>query len=327
MSGFHLGGMLGYKRAIENNPKEIKMKNEKLLYLVNSLLMISLIIAACSPTAPTNVPTANIPMTPVPVASSTVVATVVEQTQTTQSAAGWNGNFEVNGHSLYLACLGSGSPTILLETGEGGTVSEIFDFQEMLAKQTMTCAYDRANTGGLRTAKDVIEDLHTLLAVGQVPGPYLLVGQSAGGLFVQLYARTFPDQVVGVVAMNPVPPAHPWLDEVSQIFTTQGFSEEKAYYQGQNGGPFDYLTSSEQLTAAPKPPEIPFEMLISTNVQCADDSTGGCMKSYPNYERIMKEVTAAWPQGNFSEVAASHEIYRDDPDAVMTVVERVLSSQ
>ena len=303
------------------------MKNKKLLCLVNSLIMISLSIAACSPTAPTSVPTATIQTTLVPIASSTAMPIVPKPTATAKGAVAVNGNFEVNGHSLYLACLGTGSPTILLETGEGGTVSEIFDFQEMLAKRTITCAYDRANTGGLRTAKDVIEDLHTLLAVAQVPGPYLLVGQSAGGLFVQLYARTFPDQVVGVVAMNPVPPAHPWLDEVSQIFTTQGFSEEKAYYQGQNGGPFDYLTSSEQLTAAPKPPEVPFEMLISTNVQCADDSTGGCMKSYPNYERIMKEVSAAWPHGHFSQVPASHEIYRDDPDAVMTVVERVLSSR
>jgi alpha/beta hydrolase family protein len=292
------------------------MKNEKLWYLVNSLLMISFIVAACSPTAPTSVPTATIQMTVAPVASSTA-----------ESAGGVNGNFDVNGHSLYMTCLGTGSPTIVLETGEGGTVSDVSDFQKRLATRTTTCAYNRASTGGLRTAKDIIEDLHALLAIAQVPSPYLLVGQSAGGLFVQLYARTFPDQVVGVVAMNPVPPAHPWLDEVSQIFTTQGFSDEKAYYQGQNGGPFDYLTSSEQLTAAPKPPEVPFEMLLSTNVQCEDDNTGACLKSYPNYERIMKDVTAAWPHGHFSQMAASHEIYHDNPDAVVAIVERVLSAQ
>lgn len=301
------------------------MKNEKLWFLVNSLLMISLTVAACSPVAPTSVPTPTIQMTLAPIASPTAMPTVPEPTATANGAAGLNGNFEVNGHSLYMACLGSGSPTIVLETGEGGTVSEILDFQIMLAKRTTTCAYDRASTGNLRTAKDIIEDLHALLAVAQVPGPYLLVGQSAGGLFVQLYARTFPDQVVGVVAMNPVPPAHPWLDEVSKVFTAQQYTDEQGYYQGQNGGPFDYLTSSEQLTAAPKPPTVPFEMLISTDVQCEDDNTGACLKSYSIYERIMKDVAAAWPHGNFSQVAASHEIYRDDPDAVVATVERVLS--
>jgi pimeloyl-ACP methyl ester carboxylesterase len=291
------------------------MKSQKLRYLVSSLLMISFIMAACSPTAPTSVPTPTIQMTLAPIASPTA-----------NGAAGLNGNFDVNGKSLYIRCLGTGSPTIVLETGEGGTVSDVSDFQKRLATRTTTCAYDRANTGGLRTAKDIIDDLHALLAA-HVPGPYVLVGQSAGGLFVQLYARTFPDQVVGVVSMNPVPPAHPWLDEVSKVFTAQQYADEEGYYQGQNGGPFDYLTSSEQLTAAPKPPTVPFEMLISTDLQCKDDNTGACLKSYPAYEQIMKQVAAAWPHGNFSEMAASHEIYRDDPDAVITVVERVLSSQ
>lgn len=294
------------------------------LLIVTALLVVT----ACAPqVAATSLPTSVPAATLTPIASSTAMPIVPEPTATAKSAVVVNGNFEVNGHSLYIACLGTGSPTIVLETGEGGTVSEMLDFQKLLAARTTTCAYGRASTGSIRTAQEVIDDLHALLATAQVPGPYLLVGHSAGGLFVQLYARTFPDQVVGVVAMNPVPPAHPWLDEVSQIFTTQGFSEEQAYYQGQNGGPFDYLVSSEQLTAAPKPPEVPFEMLISTNVQCADDSTGGCIKSYSIYERIMQEVAAAWPKGNFSQVEAGHNIFLDDAETVVTTVERVLSSQ
>lgn len=309
-------------KQINSIKKEIKMLTNRSFYLL--IVTALLVVTACAPqVAATSLPTSVPAATLAPVASSTAMPIVPEATA--KSAVVVNGNFEVNGHSLYIACLGTGSPTIVLETGEGGTVSEILDFQKMLATRTTTCAYDRVSTGGLRTANDIIQDLHALLAVAQVPGPYLLVGQSAGGLFVQLYARTFPDQVIGVVSMNPVPPAHPWLDEVSKVFTAQGFSEEKAYYQGQNGGPFDYLTSSEQLTAAPKPPTIPFEMLISTDVQCEDDTTGGCLKSYPAYEQIMKQVAAVWPHGNFSQVAASHEIYRDDPDAVVAIVERVLS--
>ena len=309
------------------------MKNEKLWYLVNSLLMISLTIAACSPSVST--PPAPLPsalpassaistqtseptLAAMPTSDAPAEATLATATAAVQS-------FDVNGHSLYIQCLGNGSPTIVLETGEGGTISDVADLQKLLATRTTTCAYDRAITGSLRTAKDVIDDLHALLAAAHVPGPYLLVGHSAGGLFVQLYARTFPDQVAGVVAMNPVPPAHPWLDEVSKVFTAQEYTDEQSYYQGQNGESFDYLTSNEQLTAAPKPPAVPFEMLISTDAQC-EDSTGPCMKSYPIYERIMHEVTAAWPHGNFSQVAASHEIYLDHPDAVVATVERVLAS-
>lgn len=297
------------------------------------LLTTSILFSACAPSvAPT-------PAAFVPVASSTTISgtqtsePTLAASPTSEATAGVTlanptvQKFEVNGHSLYIQCLGSGSPTIVLETGEGGTISDVEGLQKRLAMRTMTCAYDRADTGGLRTAKDVVDDLHALLAAAQVHSPYLLVGQSAGGMFVQLYARTFPDQVIGVVSMNPVPPAHPWLDEVSKVFTAQQYADEQGYYHGQNGGPFDYLTSSEQLSAAPKPPRVPFEMLISTNVQCADDSTGACMKSYPNYEEIMKDVTAAWPHGSFSEVAAGHEIYLDHLDEVIAVVEKVLSAQ
>jgi pimeloyl-ACP methyl ester carboxylesterase len=73
------------------------------------------------------------------------------------------------------------------------------------------CAYDRANTGASgaaptpRAATAVAADLNGLLAAAQMPGPYVLVGHSAGGMFVQSYARRYPDSVVGLVAMHPVP--------------------------------------------------------------------------------------------------------------------------
>jgi len=297
------------------------------------LLTTGLLFSACGP---------RVGPTPAALVPSAAQASSVQGNQTSEStlaiplttkatakvtlAAPTIRKFDVNGHSLSIKCVGSGSPTIVLETGEGGTRFDVADLQERLATRTMTCTYDRARTGGLRTAQDVVNDLHDLLAAAEVPSPYLLVGHSAGGMFVQLYAQTFPDQVAGVVAMNPVPPAHPWLDQISKVFTPEEYADEEAYYQGQNGESFDYLTSSEQINGAPKPPQVPFEMLISTNVQCEDD-TGPCIKSYSNYEEIMQEVATAWPHGNFSQVAAGHDIYLDEPDAVMAIVEKVLSSQ
>jgi pimeloyl-ACP methyl ester carboxylesterase len=247
----------------------------------------------------------------------------------TTAQGGITGNFAANGKSLYIQCLGTGVPTIVLETGEGAPGTVMRNLQLRLAERTMTCTYDRANTGSSssapkpRTAQDIVEDLHALLAAASVPGPYVLVGHSAGGMLVQLYARKYADQVVGVVAMNPVPPAHPWLDEVSKIFTPQEYTDEQAYYHGENGEPLDYLTSSEQVAAAPKPSSMPFEMLISTIAQCASP-TDVCGKSYSTYERIIQDVTTTWPQGHFSEVAAGHDIFHDDVEAVVAVVERVL---
>ena len=237
----------------------------------------------------------------------------------------------MNGHSLYIKCLGTGSPTIVLEAGEGGGVQGFGSIQRRLANLTTTCAYDRANTGRSdrdvpkpRTAKDIVDDLHALLAAAQVPGPFLLVGHSAGGMFVQLYAQTYPEEVVGVVAMNPVPPADPWLDEVSKVFTAEEYAIEEAYYQGDNVESIDYIASSEQITLAAPPPSIPFEMLFSTNEDCGFDAL--CTKALSIMPQVIKDLTATWPRGSFVRVPVGHNIYIDDPDAVLAAVERILAA-
>src|SRR5215211_5916397 len=118
-----------------------------------------------------------------------------------------------NGRSLYIECQGSGSPTVVFEVGQGEPRSDALYLQGTLARKYMTCTYDRANTGESskaptpRTAGEIVSDLHQLLETAEVPGPYVLAGTSAGGSFVQLYGRRYSDEVAGVVAMNPEPPA------------------------------------------------------------------------------------------------------------------------
>ncbi len=79
-----------------------------------------------------------------------------------------------------------------------------------LAGVTRVCRYDRANNQSgrsdpvatPRTAADVVADLHALLRAADVPGPYVLAGPSVAGLFVRLYAATYPDDVVGLVLVD-----------------------------------------------------------------------------------------------------------------------------
>jgi pimeloyl-ACP methyl ester carboxylesterase len=336
-------------RSICTEMTETNMNYQKWLQQALGLMLIMFFLVACgiqppttgfeaseataTPISPTAAaPTAKATSAPIsPTAAAPTAEAPLKVTVTATPLVAMTGTFDANGRSLYIECRGTGSPTIVLEPGEGAGGLAMYQLQKRLAARTTSCVYDRANNGRSsnasvpRTAQDVVDDLHALLAAAKVPGPYVLVGQSAGGLFVQLYARTFPDQVVGVVAMNPVPPAHPWLDEVRRVFTEQERAEEQAYYGGQNGESLQYLASSEQLAAAAKPPAVPFEMLVSTNAQC-EEPNGPCMKSYSIYERIMRDVTAVWPRGTFSQVAAGHEIFHDDIDVVMATVERVLAS-
>jgi hypothetical protein len=189
----------------------------------------------------------------------------------TSQRKGPEGTFDLpNGRSLYIECLGSGSPTIVLEVGQDEPIADMYEVQNTLARQYMTCTYDRANNGESgkaptpRTAGEIVNDLHQLLETADVPGPYVLAGSSIGGLFVQLYGRRYSDEVVGVVAMNPEPPADQVLERIYPLFNKEQREEDRVYIRGENPEQIDLLASSEELKKAPPPPPIPFEMILST---------------------------------------------------------------
>ena len=118
---------------------------------------------------------------------------------------------DVGGHRLHLQCSGDGSPTVVAESGFGGTSLDWSLVQPAVAQTTHMCAYDRAGFGwsdpgaAPRTSKRIVEELHTLLGRAGVTGPYVLVGHSVGGLHAQLFASMFPGEVDGLVLLDPTP--------------------------------------------------------------------------------------------------------------------------
>lgn len=113
-------------------------------------------------------------------------------------------------HELAIRCLGKGSPTIVLEAGtDSSGIEQFAGLIHRLARLTLTCAYDRVGTGNSdppskrrRTIDEVVADLRALISVANVPGPYLLVGQSGGGNVAAYYAGRYPGRVAGVVLLD-----------------------------------------------------------------------------------------------------------------------------
>lgn len=115
---------------------------------------------------------------------------------------------DVGGHRLHVACAGAGSPTVVLDAALGSTSAHWAWVQQEVAKTTRVCAYDRAGLGwsesgpGPRDARQITGELHTLLANASIPGPYVVVGHSLGGLYAQLYADRYREEVAGVVLVE-----------------------------------------------------------------------------------------------------------------------------
>ena len=115
---------------------------------------------------------------------------------------------DVGTHSLHINCVGRGSPTVILEAANLGMSAHWVRVHQQLAKTTRVCAYDRAGLGWSeagpepRDARQISNEVHTLLKGAGTEGPYVLVGHSYGGLYARMYAARYSEEVAGVALVD-----------------------------------------------------------------------------------------------------------------------------
>ncbi|WP_138735346.1 alpha/beta fold hydrolase [Modestobacter excelsi] len=120
--------------------------------------------------------------------------------------------YDVGGHRLHLHCTGSGTPSVVLQSGLGESSANWARIAPAVAGVTRVCAYDRAGQGWSEDApseQDGLQaaaDLHTLLDRAGEHGPYVLVGHSIGGDHAMVYASRHPEQVAGMVLLDATSP-------------------------------------------------------------------------------------------------------------------------
>jgi pimeloyl-ACP methyl ester carboxylesterase len=120
---------------------------------------------------------------------------------------------DVGGYRLHVNCVGTGTPTVVIESGLGDwSASWSNSVQPQVATTTRVCTYDRAGMGYSepgplpRTAARFAEELHTLLQRADIPGPYVLAGHSSGGFTVRVFTAAYPAEVVGVLLIDSTTP-------------------------------------------------------------------------------------------------------------------------
>jgi pimeloyl-ACP methyl ester carboxylesterase len=118
---------------------------------------------------------------------------------------------DVGGWRLHLNCTGSnkgGRPTVVLESGAGDFSFDWSLVQPGVSSFTRVCSYDRAGNAWSdlgprpRSMKQIAFELHTALRKTGNSGPYVLVGQSIGGLLMRTFAGLYPKDVAGMVLVD-----------------------------------------------------------------------------------------------------------------------------
>ncbi|MDQ2936278.1 MAG: alpha/beta fold hydrolase [Acidobacteriota bacterium] len=236
---------------------------------------------------------------------------------------------DVGGHKLWLKLAGSGTPTVVLDYGLGGSIENWDDVFPEVTRFTRVVAYDRAGYGKSepdmepRSFERIAIDLHSMLHAAHVGPPYVLVGHSLGGANIRAFAKLFKDEVAGLVFIDP-------LNE--KIFTSASEKEREAAIAQQGaalkGAPpgiqaeWQFLKGENennfaQLLSFGAPPDVPMMLLVAGR-----DRPPGWIKSVlATYETWITEASEG---GLVLTPDSSHAIQRDDPSLVISAIRRVV---
>lgn len=288
---------------------------------------------------------------------------------TTPEAAGHDiaGTVRISdGRGLYLECRGTGSPTVVLQSGYGNA-ADIWSLAEAyppavlpgLATSTRVCAYDRpgalltttTDSDGTivpsptdspdrsdqvpmpRNTADVVAELHELLAIAGEQGPLVLVGHSLGGPLSLLYARTYPDNVQGLVTVDA---AQPELRSMLAPTEWALFADLRmppdSYPSGYQAEAYSVDELFDQIEAAPPLPDIPVVVMVRGEPNPIPDQLP------PNVTaESLQKVNDIWPQSQAAFAAGipgaevvtvpgtTHYVQTQRPDSVIDATKSVIA--
>jgi len=243
------------------------------------------------------------------------------------SSARTEGPVDIGDRSLLLRCQGAGAPTVLLEAGLGGDLTTWDSVLAPVSSRTRACAYNRANVGASdpaptpRTTTDMVDDLTRLLTAADEPPPYVLVGFSFGGLVVQQFAATHPDDVAGLVLVES---NHP--DEARQFeahLTRKQILADRAEVAANPEG-VDVFSSFDEVRAAGRVPDVP---LVVVTAGAGEDWPPGWDPTVFDRLRSRQQADLAAMVTGGRQVFArqsGHDVPHDQPEVVVRAIEDVL---
>lgn len=221
---------------------------------------------------------------------------------------------------LYLRCTGTGSPTVVMEGGDGDTSDSYSFAEEDISEVTRTCVYDRANLGqsdsapGPRGLEDLVGDLEALLDSAEVPEPYVLVGTSGGGFITAGYAVEHPDEIAGMVFVDTGAPfENPPRAIVEETDPDHASNIEKR----------DYLqVEKDAWSARRRIGDIPVSV-ITVRFSNADIAAS----PFPAEQRLMRENVdrqKGWlvlsPSAEQIVVETGHAVEEEDPKVIIDTI-------
>ena len=248
-------------------------------------------------------------------------------------------------HRLHYYCVGSGGPTVLFESGIGGSSLDWSKVQEAVAGEAGACAYDRAGYGwsdpgpGPRDAEHSALELEGLVDRAGLSTPLVLVGHSFGGFVVRYFASRNPGAVAGMVLVDS---SHPdvLLDQGSAGRVTQPIATDRvdaaqsdsgvdwraSYLATRRKAIFaqmnefrEFSNSARQVAESEPLPDIP--VVVVTRAECGDADSAS--SAWCTAQRQLAGLT---PHASLQIArTGEHSIHVAEPDTVVAAIQSVLA--
>jgi len=253
---------------------------------------------------------------------------------------------DIGGRRLAVVSAGSGTPTVILETGLGAESAEWAVVQKDVAAIAQVLRYDRAGRGASdpvlapvpRTADEILDDLRALLRRAEIEPPYVLVGHSFGGLLMRLFAHHHPGDVAGLVLVDSMhedqfdilgpmlpPPAAGEPTELTRFrqFWQGGWRDPAATPEG-----IDFVKTIEQARAVRSLGNIPVHIIIAgtfLNQSMIDDNWRSELQG--RWQELQMDFLRLSPRAtNSFALKSGHFVQRDMPHAVSDSIRAIVSA-
>lgn len=267
----------------------------------------------------------------------------------------------IGSHVLHINCAGSrNGPTVLFESGLGGTWLDWVRVQPEVSRFARACSYDRSGYGFsergpalARSTEQVVDELETLLVYASLPPPYVLVGHSLGGMSMRLFAHRNPEVVAGLVLVDatheqqferfaaaglrvPAVPnrrsfviSNQWQIPEGLPESVRTVAQSLVLRPGAVRSLYDELfhmqdSARQMIAARPHLPDVPVHVLVHGK---SPGTSPDSVLRYRLWRELQSELAAQGSRGELMVAADSgHYIHLDEPELVVNAIRSIVAN-
>lgn len=226
---------------------------------------------------------------------------------------------DVDGRLLRMRIEGEGSPAVVLEIGLGGPLEEWAAVQPAVARFTRVVAYDRLGAEdekSMLTGREIARELRAALDRAGVEPPYVLVGQSFGGIYNRIFASMYPDEVAGMVLLDPS--QEEFIRWMERHYPTKCIKKSDVENWPEGAGIWATL---DEIKSSPQLPDVP--IVVATGTRPSADPIR--IAVLPVWTKSHADWVRTLPQGRHVLIPESgHGVHVEASQRVVEIIREIV---